>query len=74
MLGCGAAQVIGGHVQVDLRAGDQAMAEQIADRDQADAGADQVGRERVSQAVWRERLADARAMAPHVHAMIDGAA
>ena len=47
----GAAQVLGRHVQIDLRAGDLSMPEQVADGDEADAGAHQVRGERVAQAM-----------------------
>src|SRR5688572_25208675 len=59
-----AAQVLCSHMQIDLRAGDEAMPEQVADGDEANTCAHQVRCERVAQAVRRERLADARADAP----------
>lgn len=43
----GMTQILRGDVQVDLGAGDEPVAEQVADGDQAHAGPDQVGGERV---------------------------
>src|SRR6188768_708662 len=35
-------QILSGHVKIDLRAGDEPMAEQVADRDEAHAGTNEV--------------------------------
>jgi len=52
MLGCGGPQILSGHMQIDLRACNLAMAEKIPDRDQTNTGAYQMSREGVSHAMW----------------------
>ena len=51
MTSCSVSKIFCRHVQVDLRAGDLSMAEQIANGHEAYAGSDQVRRKRVAQLV-----------------------
>ena len=74
MTTCCCAKIIGGDMQIDLRACDEAMSEQITDRDQADTGTDQMSRKGVPHAMRREANADAASLSPCAHALIDSAA
>ena len=57
-------QVFRSHMQIDLRARDQSMPEEVADRHDPDARLHEVCRERVPQSVRRDDLADVRASPP----------
>src|SRR6202007_2097148 len=70
---CGVAEIVGGDVQIDLRAGDQPMAEQIAGGHQGDFRADQVSRKSVPQPMRGEWKADAAALTPGAHAFVNAA-
>src|SRR5437899_3740192 len=70
---CGVAEIAGGDVQIELRAGDQSMAEQIADGHQANFRAHQVSRKSVPQPMRGERKADAAALTPGTHAFVNAA-
>jgi len=58
---CRLAQVVRRHVQVDLRTGDHAVTQQIADRDEIDAFTHEMRGEGVPEAMRRERLRQSRA-------------
>ena len=45
-------KIVAGDVQVDLRAGNQPVTEQVTNGDEADSGADEMSREGVAHAVW----------------------
>src|SRR5947199_2675565 len=70
---CGVAEIVGGDVQIDLRAGDQPMAEQIADGHQTNFRAHQVSRKSVPQPMRGERKSDAAALTPGKHAFVNAA-
>ena len=69
----GGAQIVGGDVQIDLRAGDQPMAEQIADGHQAYSRTHQVRGKSVPQAMRGERTTEAAALAPGAHTLVNAA-
>ena len=74
MANCSCAKIIGGDMQINLRACDETMSEQIADGNQTDAGTNEVSSKRVPHAMWRESHADAAALPPCAHALVDAAA
>ena len=64
------AQVLSCDVQIDLRARDQPMAEQVADRDEPDAFAHEVRGKGVSQPMRTHRLGEPGATRERAHALI----
>src|SRR6185437_10457361 len=70
----GCAQILCGHVQVDLRTRDQSMPEQVADRDEADAFAHEMRGEGVSQPMRTQGLREPGPPPERAHALVDGAA
>lgn len=67
-------KVIGGDMEIDLRAGDQSMTEQVADGDQSDAGAQEMSCEGMADAMRRQRNADPTALSPSANPFVDTAA
>ena len=74
MANCSCAKIIGGDMQINLRACNETMSEQITDGDQTDASTNEVSGKRVSHAMWREAHADAASLSPRAHALVDAAA
>ena len=68
------AKIIHGDMQIDLRAGDEPVPEEIANRDEANACAHQVSRERVAETMRRDNLGDARTARGASDSLIDRAA
>ena len=71
---CGIAKIVCGDMQINLRARDEAMPKQVANGDQADAGANQMRCEGMTHAVRRQSQADTAALSPGADAFVNGAA
>jgi len=52
----GVAQIFGSDMQIDLRARDLAMTQEVTNRDESDPGAHEMCREGVSQAMWESGM------------------